>query len=185
MVFIRPGATGTCPPPELPCTERWVLEPRRHMSAPELPRVRRWEPEPRGHTASSELPCAARSCSEPGGGNRSRGDTRCPRSYPASGGECCPEPFYCWLFSGDFFLVASYCPTKNSRVLKKTPLFFSVLVAVVALTLSLSSWFLLLLLQALSQCCDVRCSSTAPTIVTGFLACVCTCVDLSLGFSHR
>jgi hypothetical protein len=58
--------------------------------------------------------------------------------------------------SGDFFLVASYCPTKHSRVLKKK--FFNVLTATAALTLSPSSWFLLRLFQALSQCCDVQCS---------------------------
>jgi hypothetical protein len=89
------------------------------------------------------------------------------------------------VVSGVFFLVASYCPTKNNRVLKKTPLFFSVLTAAVALTLSSSSWFLLRLLQALSQCCNVRCSSTAPTIVTGFLACICTCVDFVFGIFSR
>jgi hypothetical protein len=76
--------------------------------------------------------------------------------------------------SGDFFLVASYCPTQHSRVIKKK---INVLTAVAALTHSPSLWFLLRLLQAMSQCCDVRCSSTAPTIMTGFLACVCTCVD--------
>jgi hypothetical protein len=36
------------------------------------------------------------------GGNRSRSDTRRPRSCPASGGGCCPrscpEPVYYWLF---------------------------------------------------------------------------------------
>jgi hypothetical protein len=48
------------------------------------------------------------------GGNRSRGDMRCHWSCPASGGMCCPRS--CpgatpGAVSGDFFLVASYCPT--------------------------------------------------------------------------
>jgi hypothetical protein len=67
--------------------------------------------------------------------------------------------------SGDFFLVASYCPTHHSRVLKKK--IFSVLSTAAALTPLPSSWFLLQLLQALSQCCDVRCSLTAPTVFNG------------------
>jgi hypothetical protein len=75
--------------------------------------------------------------------------------------------------SSDFFLVALSYPTKHNRILKKN---FSVLAAAATLLLSPSLWFLLRLLQALSQCCDVQCSSTAPTIVTRFLACVCTCV---------
>jgi hypothetical protein len=82
----------------------------------------------------------------------------------------------------DFFLVASYYPIKHSRVLKKI---FSVLPAAAALTLSPSSWFLLRLLQAMSQCCDVWCSSTAPTIVTRFLVCVCTYVDFIFGIFSR
>jgi hypothetical protein len=47
----------------------------------------------------------------------------------------------------DFFLVASSCPTKHSRILK---IKISVLVATAALPLSPSSWFFLRLLQALS-----------------------------------
>jgi hypothetical protein len=138
--------------------------------------------------------------------NRSRRDTWCPRSCSTPRGRwwsrprSCPEPGggpghaappglpradLLLVVSSNFLLVASYCPTKNSRVLKKMPLFFSVLAAAAALMLSPSSWFLLRLLQALSQCCDARCSSTAPTIVTGFLACICTCVDFVFGIFSR
>jgi hypothetical protein len=80
--------------------------------------------------------CPARPwcCSMPGGGNRSRGDTRRPQSCPVPGHVVLPElpcigrrvllpelPLAGLLLtvSDDFFLVASYCPTKNSRVLKK------------------------------------------------------------------
>jgi hypothetical protein len=44
------------------------------------------------------------------------------------------------VVSGDFFLVASYCPTQHIRVLKKI---FSVLTTATTLMLSPSSWFLL------------------------------------------
>jgi hypothetical protein len=84
--------------------------------------------------------------------------------------------------SSDFFFVASYCPTKNGRVLKKCR--YSSAFSL-PLLLSPSSWFLLRLLQALSQCCDVQYSSTTLTIVTGFLACICTCVDFVFGIFSR
>jgi hypothetical protein len=48
--------------------------------------------------------------------------------------------------SGNFFLVVFSYPTKQSRIMKN----ISVLAAAAALSLSLSSWFLLRLLQALS-----------------------------------
>jgi hypothetical protein len=74
-------------------------------------------------------------------------------------------------------LVASrQSENKNSRVLKKL-----LLALLVFLLLLPSPWVLLQLLQALSQYCDVRCFSMAPTIVIGFLACVCTCVDFDFG----
>jgi hypothetical protein len=124
----------------------------------------------------------------PGGGCWSLRDTCRPRSCPEPMTRGAPRANLCreagaapelskagllLTVSGDFFLVVSSCPTKHSRILKK----ISVLATAAALPLSPSSWFLLRLLQVMSQCCDVRCSSTAPTIVTGFLACVCTCVD--------
>jgi hypothetical protein len=72
-------------------------------------------------------------------GNRSHGDTRCPRSYPArsrsypkpGGGNRShgdtrrPRAGLLLAVSGNFFLVASYCPTHHSRVLKKKSLAFS------------------------------------------------------------
>jgi hypothetical protein len=68
-----------------------------------------------------------RSCAKPGIGNRSHGDTRRPQSYPASGGGVLPPKLaratLLLVISGDFFLVASYCPTKHSRVLKKSSAF--------------------------------------------------------------
>jgi hypothetical protein len=66
--------------------------------------------------------------------------------------------------------------------------FFSALstsLAAATLVLSPSSWVLLRLLQVLSQCCDVRCFSMAPTIVTGFLTCIYACADFDFGSSSR
>jgi hypothetical protein len=54
-----------------------------------------------------------------------------------------------------------------------------------ALSHSPSPWVLLQLLQTLSQSCNVRCLSMAPTIVTGFLACISTCVDFDFGTFSR
>jgi hypothetical protein len=75
--------------------------------------------------------------------------------------------------------IAYILPPQNNKVLKKcSRRFFFVLSpshAVAALALSLSQWVLHQLLQVLSQCCDVRRFSMAPTIVTRYLACVCTC----------
>jgi hypothetical protein len=141
-------------------------------------------------------------CPELGGGNRSHGTpgavlrglgaalsrevgigATAPPQLPCAGRRVLPPELpragLLLTVSGDFFLVASYCPTKHSSVLKKN--FFNVLAATTPLTLSLSSWFLLQLLHVLFQCCDVRCSLTTPTIMTGFLAYVCTCVDFIFG----
>jgi hypothetical protein len=136
-----PESRGHVEPPELPCAGRRVLknsirqelcflscstrwfssgpEPRGHVAPPELPYVRRRVLEPRGHVLTQ-------SCPEPGGGNWSRRDTRSPRSCHEPGGGpghvAPPELPRAGLLlgiSGDFFLVASYCPTKNSMVLKK------------------------------------------------------------------
>jgi hypothetical protein len=53
----------------------------------------------RGDTQNlRSCPTRPQSYHEPGGGNRSRGDTWRPRSCPTSGGGCCPEPVYYWLF---------------------------------------------------------------------------------------
>jgi hypothetical protein len=65
-----------------------------------------------------------------------------------------------------------FIPEHHSRVKK--------MLAAAALSHSPSSWALLRLLQIMSQCCDVQRFSMAPTIVTGFLACVCTCVVFNL-----
>jgi hypothetical protein len=41
---VGAGAAGTVAPPELPCAERRVLEPRRHVTALELPCAMRQVP---------------------------------------------------------------------------------------------------------------------------------------------
>jgi hypothetical protein len=57
--------------------------------------------------------------------------------------------------------------------------------AATALALSPSPWVPLRLLQALSQCYDVRYFSMAPTIVTGFLTCVCRYADFDFRIFSR
>jgi hypothetical protein len=78
-------------------------------------------------------PAWPRSCHKLGGGNQSRGDTWHPWSCPAPGHAAPPElpcagrrvlapelpqAGLLLVVSGDFFLVTSYCPTKNSRIPK-------------------------------------------------------------------
>jgi hypothetical protein len=89
-----------------------------------------------------ELPRArtrAWTCDAP---RAARAERRAPEKRGHAAAPELPRADLLLIVFGDFFLVASYCPTKNSRVLK-TPLFFSVLAAVSALMLSPSSWFLL------------------------------------------
>jgi hypothetical protein len=69
--------------------------------------------------APRSCPARPRSCPEPGGGNRSHGDTRLPPELPCARRRVLPRSGLLLVVSGDFFLVASYCPTKHSRVLKK------------------------------------------------------------------
>jgi hypothetical protein len=89
----------------------------------------------RGNTrCPRSYPAWPRSYHALGGGNRSRKDTRHLRSCPAqrhvapSELPCAgrrvlapelPQAGLLLVVSGDFFLVTSYCPTKNSRIPKK------------------------------------------------------------------
>jgi hypothetical protein len=85
-----------------------------------------------------------------------------------------------WLSSVALLLGSARFDWANLFGLKND--FFSC--AAAHLVLSPSPWDLRLL-QVLSQCCDVRCFSMAPTIVTGFLACVCTCAAFDFGSFSR
>jgi hypothetical protein len=94
-VFIQPGAAGTRGAPGAALHRKagtGAVGTRGTLGA-----AGSWEPEPRGHAAPSELPCTERRV--------------LPPKLPRAG--------LLLVVSGDFFLVASYCPTKNSRVLQK------------------------------------------------------------------
>jgi hypothetical protein len=107
-------------PPELPC------------AAPELPWARRWELKSWGHAAPSELPYAGRRVVEPApklprAGRRARTHDApklpragrwAPEQWSHAAASELPRASLLLVVSGDFFLVTSYCPIKNSRVLK-------------------------------------------------------------------